>query len=687
MKKIFNKILVAVSFLAVAVGCSVKDIDFSHETASFAVKDNLILIEAIAPLGLTATDAVYIAGPALGDSAAVVSSTRYQMEQASDMNRKWGVYLDPTEFKDGKTLADGFYFVVVDKGLERTPLNKEPEHSISNATVGNVYTVYMAGAWSNDFLVQELVDIPVHKNFRIYIEDKTGWDEIALYMYSYDGKGVDNLYGGWPGIAPAGTIELGGKEWTYFEIGPAANGLSENVIFNNNGNGVQTGDDPHITFDVADFFFTVTAEKATLLPNLGIDRKPELEEQEPEPEDGPKLYIKNSTTWGASTFAHYWGNSSTEWPGKELTDYVTIDGTEFTVLSTLRGNRGTEIGIIFHPNVADESVRVTVESLLLDTDRYYELTDTGLTELNMGTRVWVKNESYWPGKLYGHFWFDKEGTTISTEWPGIQSIPGYFLGEEYEVMLVPTSFSGQKEVNAIFHSDENDEVFRAQTMLNLEEDAFVRLDANYDVVNEDVAPKRVTFFVDDQTGWDAIALYMWGDVNDLGGGWPGLQVCGTVSVDGIDYKVFIVENADGLNENLIFNNNNNGIELASFPLTLDKTEFYFTVTDSGVTLKDPSQSAVFFVNDQTGWTEGLALYMWGEAEAAGGWPGAVAPASTVKVGNVDAKVLVVNNVIGKKENLIFNNANNGKQFDAFNDFTVSQGTYFFKVSDGTVKLF
>ena len=62
-------------------------------------------------------------------------------------------------------------------------------------------------------------------------------------------------------------------------------------------------------------------------------------------------------------------------------------------------------------------------------------------------------------------------------------------------------------------------------------------------------------YVDDQTGWDALTLYMWGDVNNLNGGWPGMSVTGTWNHDGVSWKYFDMGAANsGLNENLIFNN-------------------------------------------------------------------------------------------------------------------------------------
>ena len=83
----------------------------------------------------------------------------------------------------------------LDKGHEVTPLNEDPNHTL-DAQTGKSYNVYMAGAWSNDFIVQPLVDLPEHLNFRVYILDNSGWDDVCLYMYG----DKNDLGGAWPGI-------------------------------------------------------------------------------------------------------------------------------------------------------------------------------------------------------------------------------------------------------------------------------------------------------------------------------------------------------------------------------------------------------------------------------------------------------------------------------------------------------
>ena len=136
----------------------------------------------------------------------------------------------------------------------------------------------------------------------------------------------------------------------------------------------------------------------------------------------------------------------------------------------------------------------------------------------------------------------------------------------------------------------------------------------------------VRVYVDNQTGWDALTLYMWGDVNDLNGGWPGMQPTGQWEKDGVKWTYFDMgEENTGLNENLIFNNNGGGSQLPDFNLTLDH-DVYLRITADGVEEIELEPSIkhdgyAVFVYDETGW-DALNLYMWGDTNNLNGdWPG------------------------------------------------------------------
>ena len=87
-------------------------------------------------------------------------------------------------------------------------------------------------------------------------------------------------------------------------------------------------------------------------------------------------------------------------------------------------------------------------------------------------------------------------------------------------------------------------------------------------------------FVDDQTGWDALGLYAWGD-SELFGAWPGEASVGDSIVGDVNYKVFLLDTGSGF-YHLIFNNWNNGLQLPDYDIIADR-DYYFTITSSEVT--------------------------------------------------------------------------------------------------------
>ena len=178
---------------------------------------------------------------------------------------------------------------------------------------------------------------------------------------------------------------------------------------------------------------------------------------------------------------------------------------------------------------------------------------------------------------------------------------------------------------------------------------------------------------------------MWGDVNNLGGGWPGAQVGGIVTIGETAYKVFFFEDALGLSENLIFNNNGGGTQLADYGLKFEKNEYFLTVSSEGVTPIENPTTSVVFVDDQTGW-DAISLYMWGDVNnLGGGWPG-VQVSGTATVNGTATKVFVVDEAIGNTENLIFNNNGGGTQLPDYN-LKYERNAYYLKVTDSSVNVF
>ena len=93
-------------------------------------------------------------------------------------------------------------------------------------------------------------------------------------------------------------------------------------------------------------------------------------------------------------------------------------------------------------------------------------------------------------------------------------------------------------------------------------------------------------YVYNNTGWDKVYLYMWGDKNNLNGSWPGMTPTGTTKINGYDFLYFDMgkENT-GLTESLIFNNNDKQLNDYKYTITED---IYLEITSIYVTKIDPN---------------------------------------------------------------------------------------------------
>lgn len=103
---------------------------------------------------------------------------------------------------------------------------------------------------------------------------------------------------------------------------------------------------------------------------------------------------------------------------------------------------------------------------------------------------------------------------------------------------------------------------------------------NLEFVEEAVPEAAHYIYVDDQTGWDCISLYAWGDA-EIYGTWPGQTPIDEQEIEGVTYKVFPYDVTEAGSYNLIFNNCNQSVQLDDFNVT-EARDYYLTVTASSV---------------------------------------------------------------------------------------------------------
>ena len=676
MKRILSYLTIPALFLAAASCAPREEIQFAHEAQAFDTRSDRILVEAILPQATAADDEVYIIGAFNGGEAAVGNSA-YRLTRSVAIPAKWGVYVDPSAFQGGKTLADGFTFFNVQQGLERGPKNEDVSHKLTIG-VGEWANVY-ADKWAKYF--EPPVDpsgpsLPEHDGVRVYIIDQTGWDAIALYQWG----DVNNFGGDWPGAQVTGTWTFNGQEYKYFEYGDDIFGLGQNLIFNNNNNGTQLAD-YNVRFEdgVKDYFFLVTADGVSEAPN---------------PVDGssdPRDAMTETSPWGVIGSIASTGNS---WNADEpmVTDgtWHACLGLALTASDEFKFRKdadwGVNMGGAFVALGEPFEVKQDGANILVTEDGTYDLflnpdaaiviivnagdpvtlpSDGGDTpeppveETKDPVTVYVQDASGWEN-LYLYMWGDKE---LCGGWPGVAVTETEKVGSTLYKKVVVDDAEGRAE-NLIFNN--NDGTQTESFAVTLSGELFVSLDAAGVITQIDPRNPDIKILVNNQTNWDAITLYAWGDAEAFGG-WPGATPVGFEEVKGVKYTVFgLPAEMAGKTLNLIFNNNGGGKQLADFAITVPEKEIFLNINANyyvdNVQGNPRGEASTIYVVNKQGW-ETLNLYAWGDAEVFGGWAGAAG----TKIGTWCGQPVYTFNVpadaSGKNENLIFNNGE-GSQFDA-----------------------
>lgn len=342
---------------------SEEEIVFDHELPQFELKSDAILLEVIMPQGTTSDDHIYITGPFNGEDEAI-GKVEWQLEQATGNDVKWGIYLKPSMFQDGKTLADGFSFVSEKQGREKSVFNEDVCHTL-NVGLGSRTNVTVS-RWAAYFETDE-PDEEEHDGYVIYVEDNSGWDGLALYAW---GDGLPELFGGWPGAQPMGTEVKNGITFKYFDTGEANEGLTYNLIFNNNGGGEQF-DATAVTLN-RDYYLRIT--------NSSWE---EIDASELIPHDGYAIFIADNSGWNDLAL-YAWGDGLPElfgvWPGIQATGTVTIKGVTYQYFDTGAANEGMVYNLICNDN--NGGLQFDLAQVTLNRHYYFNITDTGGVEVD-----------------------------------------------------------------------------------------------------------------------------------------------------------------------------------------------------------------------------------------------------------------------------------------------------------------
>ena len=538
--KIYSLMLGLLTLTGLLTGCkSDEDITFDHERQQFETRADRILLEFIAPFGTTADEEIYITGAFNGEEEAV-GNPQYLLTKAPNNNIKWGIYLDPSTFVGGKSLADGFRFYSKNQGKEFTTAGDEALHT-DNPGVGT-FTNIWGQRWESYYWSGGEAPEPEHDGFAVYVDDQTGWDVLTLYMWG----DINNLNGDWPGMSVTGTWNHDGVTWKYFDMGEANNGLFENLIFNNGGAGIQ----------LPDFNFTIERNVYLRITADGVE---EIGLEPSVKHDGYAVFVYDETGWDALNL-YMWGDTNNlngDWPGMEVTGEQTINGITYKYFDMGEANTGLGENLIFSNAGASQLADF---AYTIDHDVYLHITTAGVTEIDPATFqpggetptpapgpdpepqptgetviIAVKNSvGYADPHLY--VWGDSEACG---GWPG--AAPVKVTDNGWSLFELPANGT----FNLILNDNgspqvDGPEVFTAGSHF-------------YDV-NAGWEESANTVTIQNNAGYNDPRLYAWG-AGEIYGGWRGIKP--TVNENGT--LVFPLPN-DGGEYNLILNGEGDGVQ-------------------------------------------------------------------------------------------------------------------------------
>ncbi|MCR5238950.1 MAG: starch-binding protein [Prevotella sp.] len=538
--KIYSLMLGLLTLTGLLTGCkSDEDITFDHERQQFETRADRILLEFIAPFGTTADEEIYITGAFNGEEEAV-GNPQYLLTKAPNNNIKWGIYLDPSTFVGGKSLADGFRFYSKNQGKEFTTAGDEALHT-DNPGVGT-FTNIWGQRWESYYWSGGEAPEPEHDGFAVYVDDQTGWDVLTLYMWG----DINNLNGDWPGMSVTGTWNHDGVTWKYFDMGEANNGLIENLIFNNGGAGIQ----------LPDFNFTIERNVYLRITADGVE---EIGLEPSVKHDGYAVFVYDDTGWDALNL-YMWGDTNNlngDWPGMEVTGEQTINGITYKYFDMGEANTGLGENLIFSNAGASQLADF---AYTIDHDVYLHITTAGATEIDPATFqpggetptpapgpdpepqptgetviIAVKNSvGYANPHLY--VWGDSEACG---GWPG--AAPVKVTDNGWSLFELPANGT----FNLILNDNgspqvDGPEVFTAGSHF-------------YDV-NAGWEESANTVTIQNNAGYNDPRLYAWG-AGEIYGGWRGIKP--TINENGT--LVFPLPN-DGGEYNLILNGEGDGVQ-------------------------------------------------------------------------------------------------------------------------------
>lgn len=265
------------------------------------------------------------------------------------------------------------------------------------------------------------------------------------------------------------------------------------------------------------------------------------------PVTGPKgkIYVCDAVGWGdMALYAWPEEGSMPGWPGLPSTGTVPHNGKtyyEFTLSDEYYGaslnyiannnNNGQQVDLMQGYTMGEEDIYVTV-FINENGELAYQIDE------EPAPKMFIKSDLGWSDYCM-YVWAG--GGDVEAGWPGEHYTSVITInGEDWYEFDMPRAYSKTASTNWILNNNNNGSQIDLMQGFAFDHDTFVRIaaDGSYSTSSGPIVNGENQFTVYasiDDSGWSSLSFYVWGDLGELCGGWPGMSASGPFSINGTNY--------------------------------------------------------------------------------------------------------------------------------------------------------
>jgi len=346
--------------MAVLTGCKQEELVFDYEKLHFDTKANAILLEVVVPSSTSAGDELYV----VGDFNDNKVSADFMLMKHDETNIKYGVYLYPEDFLNGKTLADGFRFYNSKQGYEKA----NELHVIENAQLGERYIISF-GRWAG----LEGGDEPIvpGEYEHLYVTgniEGSSWDPAAPIEMEMVGTDIFRAELTFTGETSYFAFSTAKGEWSDFN-GARWGGAANDLLVEGGVVDLVNEGEPCVTIAQGTYVITVNMAMKQVVIGEG-DWSSATAKFPTIAHDGQDIvFVADKAQWGIVTL-YMWGDvnnldrdggETAGWPGLSADGEFDFAGLHWYYFLMGAANNGKNENLIFNNNgdgsqTADQNV-------------------------------------------------------------------------------------------------------------------------------------------------------------------------------------------------------------------------------------------------------------------------------------------------------------------------------------------